>query len=65
MLEASNGFAIAPTEKATIVDLRAQIAKSNPVLTDEVLRDYYLEMLEVFQDIAERAFNPQLPTLQP
>jgi hypothetical protein len=64
MLEASNGFAIAPTEKAAIVDLRAQIAKANPVLTDEVLRDYYLEMLEVFQDIAERAFNPQLPTLQ-
>jgi hypothetical protein len=64
MLEASNCFAISPREKAPIVALRSQIAAAHSPITHEVLRDYDFEMLALFHDIAERAFDPKLPELQ-
>jgi hypothetical protein len=64
MIEACSGFPIPVLEKARIVELRARIASANPVITKEVLRDYDFELLEVFNAIADRAFNPQLPKLQ-
>jgi len=64
MLEASNGFAISPSEKARIIALRAYITVVNPVITHEVLRDWDFELLEVFHAIADRFFNPPLPILQ-
>ena len=36
MLEASNGFAISPMEKAPIIKLRAHIASAHPVITHQV-----------------------------
>jgi len=64
MLEASSGFTISPREKAAIVDLRAGIRKTHPVITEEVLRDHDFELLGLYQDIARRLFNPELPALQ-
>jgi hypothetical protein len=64
MLEASNGFAISPAEKAPIIALRAYIIAVNPAITHEVLRDWDFELLELFHEIADRAFNPPLPILQ-
>ena len=64
MLEASNAFAISPLEKAQIIELRARIAIANPVITREVLRDCDYELLNVFHEIAERVFNPKMPSLQ-
>ena len=64
MLEASNGFAIPPMEKAPIIKLRAHIASANPVITHQVLRDWDFELLDLFHEIADRLYNPQLPTLQ-
>ena len=64
MLEASNGFAIPPIEKAPIIQLRAQIASAYPVITHQVLRDWDFELLELFHEIADRLFNPRLPILQ-
>jgi uncharacterized protein (DUF2384 family) len=64
MLEASNGFAIPPMEKAPIIELRAHIASANPVITHQVLREWDFELLDLFHEIAERLYNPQLPTLQ-
>jgi hypothetical protein len=64
ILEASNGFAIPPMEKAPIIQLRAQIASAYPRVTDQVLRDWDLELLELFHQIADHLFNPQLPILQ-
>ena len=64
MLEAGNGFAIPPMEKAPIIALRAQIASAYPVITDQVLRDWDFELLDLFHEIADRLFNPRLPTLQ-
>src|SRR6266403_2471686 len=64
MLEACNGFAIPPMEKAPIIELRAQIALAYPAITHQVLRDWDFELLELFHEIADRLFNPQLPILQ-
>ena len=64
MLEACNGFAIPPIEKAPIIELRAQIASAHPVIDHEVLRDWDIELLDLFHEIAERLYNPRLPTLQ-
>ena len=64
MLEASNGFAISPMEKASIIKLRAHIASAHPVITHQVLRDWDFELLDLFHEIADRLNNPRLPTLQ-
>jgi hypothetical protein len=64
MLEAGNGFAIPPMEKAPIIELRAQIASAHPVITHQVLRDWDFELLDLFHEIADRLYNPRLPTLQ-
>jgi SEC-C motif len=64
MVEACNGFAIPPMEKAPIIALRAQIASAHPVITHQVLRDWDFELLDLFHEIADRLYNPRLPTLQ-
>ena len=64
MLEACNGFAIPPMEKAPIIELRAQIASAYPVITRQVLRNWDFELLDLFHEIADRLFNPRLPILQ-
>ena len=63
MLEASNGFAIPPQEKAQVISLRAQIEAAHPVITPEVLRDWDFQLLDLFHVIADRLFNPLPPTL--
>jgi len=64
MVEACNGFAIPPMEKAPIIELRAQIASAHPVITHQVLRDWDFELLDLFHEITDRLYNPRLPTLQ-
>jgi len=64
MLEACNGFAIPPMEKAPIIELRAQIASAYPVITRQVLRNWDFELFDLFHEIADRLFNPRLPILQ-
>ena len=63
MLEASNSFAIPPTEKAPIIELRARIASASPTIAHQILRKWDLELLELFHEIADRLFNPKLPVL--
>ena len=64
LLEACNGFAIPPMEKAPIIELRAQIASAYPAITHQVLRDWGFELLDLFHEIADRLYNPRLPRLQ-
>jgi hypothetical protein len=64
MLEASNGFAIPPMEKASIIEMRTRIASAHPAITHQVLRDRDIELLDLFHEIADRLFNPRLPILQ-
>lgn len=64
MIEAFNGFVIPPMEKAPVIALRARIAASGPVITHYVLREWDFELLDLFHEIADRLYNPQLPILQ-
>ena len=64
MLEAGNGFAIPPMEKAPIIELRAEIASAHPVITHQVLRNWDFELFDLFHEIADRLYNPRLPKLQ-
>ncbi len=64
MLEASNAFAISPMEKAVIIELRTHIASAHPAITRQVLRNSDFELLDLFHEIADRAFNPKMPKLQ-
>jgi hypothetical protein len=64
MVEACNGFAIPPMEKAPIIELRAHIASAHPVITHQVLRDWDFELLDLFHETTDRLYNPRLPTLQ-
>jgi hypothetical protein len=64
MLEAFNGFAIPPMEKASIIELRARIASPHPAITHQVLRERNFELLDLFHEIADRLLNPRLPILQ-
>jgi uncharacterized protein (DUF2384 family) len=64
LLEACNGFAISPGEKAGIVTLRAHIASTCPAITHEILREWDLELIDLFHVISHRALNPPLPILQ-
>jgi len=64
LLEAFNGFAISPREKARIVRLRACLASAYPAITREALREWDFELLDLFHEITDRVFNPPLPILQ-
>ncbi len=64
MLEAFNGYAIPPIEKASIIEFRAHIEKSNRQITPDFLREYDLELLELCHEINDRLFDPPLPVLQ-
>ncbi len=64
MVEGCNGFAIPPIEKASIIELRALIASAYPVITHQVLREWDFELLDLFHEITDRLYNPQLPKLQ-
>lgn len=52
-----------PREKPAVIELRKKMRKANPSVTVEVLKDYRLEMLEVYHEIADRLLNPRLPEL--
>ncbi len=64
MLEASNAFAIPPMEKAQIIALRAHINRAHRQITPAILWEYRFELVYLCHDIAERLFNPPMPTLQ-
>lgn len=64
MVEAFNGFAIPPIEKASIIQFRADIASATAAITKEVIREWDIELLYLFHEIADRLYNPPMPTLQ-
>jgi hypothetical protein len=64
ILDGCSPLAFPPLEKATIIQLRKLIRKAYPEVTAEVLRDYGLEMLEIYHATADRLLNPKLPVLE-
>lgn len=64
VLDGCAPIAFPPLEKAQIIELRNAIKKRNPVVTIAVLRNYDLEMMEIYHETSERLLNPKLPILQ-
>lgn len=64
MLEACAPVMIPPQDKGPILELRKHIKKSKLPLTARLLKDYDLEMLDVYHEIVDRLLNPQMPELQ-
>lgn len=63
VLDGCAPIAFPPLEKLQIIELRNKILKANPVIAAHVLRDYRIEILEIYQSIAERLLNPKMPKL--
>jgi hypothetical protein len=64
ILDGCSPIAFPPLEKAAIIRLRKFIRKAHPEVTAEVLRDYGLEMLEIYHATADRLLNPKPPVLE-
>lgn len=63
ILEACAPIIIRPKFKLQILDLKSFIKKKNKVITQEVLHDYRLEVLDEYRAIYEAATNPPKPIL--
>lgn len=63
-LEASSSFKIGPIFKPQIIALRQRLTENSGEITHEVLREFTLEIVEVYQDIRMRIFNRQPPVLK-
>lgn len=64
MIDGCSTIAFPPIEKAEILDLRAAMLESHPVLTPAILKEWDDEIRDLYLDIAARLLNPQLPGLQ-
>ncbi|MDO8437789.1 MAG: hypothetical protein Q7S69_06485 [Nitrosomonadaceae bacterium] len=64
MLEACSPVIFPPMEKGAILDLRKRIRSRKLPVTPELLKDYDLEMLDLYLDISNRLLNPSMPQLQ-
>jgi hypothetical protein len=63
VLDGCSPVAFPPLEKPAIIELRNRILQANPTITVEVLKEYGLEMLEVYHTVAERLLHPRPPEL--
>jgi len=64
ILDGCAPIAFPPLERAPIIDLRKRMRKAHRLVTPDVLRDYRLELLEIYHSTAERLLNPTRPVLQ-
>lgn len=64
MLEACSPVMFPPMEKGAILDLRKHIRSRKLPITPELLKEYDLEMLDLYLDISDRLLNPSMPQLQ-
>ncbi|OGA01964.1 MAG: hypothetical protein A3H35_04160 [Betaproteobacteria bacterium RIFCSPLOWO2_02_FULL_62_17] len=64
LVEALSPFPIRPDTKAAIIELRRRITASEEASGPEHLREWDLELRELYLEIADRTLNPKLPTLQ-
>lgn len=63
VLDGCSAVIIPPIEKGPILALRKKLRKSKLPITSETLRDYSLELLEIYHDIVERLLHPPRPVL--
>jgi hypothetical protein len=62
-MEASAPFLIPPVHKAPFLKLRKAMARYHKPINHEALRDYSIEMIELYRMFYEQLLNPQSPTL--
>jgi hypothetical protein len=63
VLDGMAPFAIPPRLKAPIVALRETLRRAHPSLSQALLRDYDLDVLMVYHELAEQLLHPRLPEL--
>lgn len=52
-----------PLEKAAIIELRREILEEEGEVTAAILKDYDIEMLEIYREVSGRLLNPRQPEL--
>ena len=64
ILEACPLFGLAPIHRIAIIELRKKIMRGGDLFATELLRDWDIELRELYLSIAESMLNPVLPQLQ-
>lgn len=63
VLDGCSPVLIPPRSKPLLIELRADLVKEVGTLTPEVLRELDLDLIELYLDITDDVFDPQLPEL--
>jgi hypothetical protein len=63
IIHGSSPFAIPPIHYGRIIDLRDELAEEGQVLTEEDLREFEIEIRELYLEIEEGIVHPELPKL--
>ena len=64
MLEGCSPVAIPPSYKGPILELRKKIQKRKLPFTPALIKEYDLEMLDIYHELTEPLLNPRMPELQ-
>lgn len=64
LLEASGPVVIPPIHKIEVIELRQAMEKGSKAAPDVKLREYDMELRELYFDLAEQLLHPQMPELQ-
>lgn len=64
MLEGCSPVAIPPSHKGPILELRKRIQKRKLPLTPAFIKEYDLELLDIYHKLTEPLLNPRMPQLQ-
>jgi hypothetical protein len=64
MLEICQAFVIPPIWKIEVMNLRQRLLQGAATMGPERLRDYDIEILDLYHEIAKRILEPKLPALQ-
>lgn len=62
-LEACSPFGIPPGMKLSIIDLRNHIKEAHPIITDEILKRYDFDFLDLYHHFHESIMNPAPPRI--
>jgi SEC-C motif/Protein of unknown function (DUF2384) len=64
LLDGCGPALIPPVEKAAIIALRRELRKGRRTVTDAVVREFDIEVRDVYLDITDRLLTPRAPRLQ-
>lgn len=64
LLEACGPVAIRPGDKIEVIELRRRMERGPEIAPREKLREYDLELRELYLDLADRVLHPRMPELR-